>query len=132
MMHRKVILILAVAALAGTARAILPPDASAREPQIRAYRQQVRNNYEKRLVERQELAVRAYEQTRADIFTPPWVRAGMHAALLTGVDGSLLAEMERTEKRNNRLFASIVLLILIAGAAGWVRYATKEIEEDDG
>lgn len=128
-MMRRAVILGFIALLAGAAQAILPPDASAREPQIRAYRQQVRAKYEERLVERQELAGRAYEQTRADIFTPPWARAGVQATLLSGVDTTLTEAAEKVHKRNNRLLVSIVLLILISSAVGWVRYATREQNE---
>jgi hypothetical protein len=114
---------------AGSAQAFLPPDASAREPQIRAYRQQVREKYEKRLVERQAEAVQAYEQTRADVFTPPWMRSETRTALRTEVNPSPSGKTEAVVKRNHRLLVSIVLLILIGAAAGWVHYATREKDE---
>lgn len=128
MNRRAVILFLFVTMLAGVARAVVPPDAVARAPQIRARSYYARQAYEQRLGERQALAVRAYEQTRADIFTPPWMRAGIQAAVLTGVDPATVAEVERVQKRNHRILASIMLLILIGAAAGWVRYATREVD----
>jgi hypothetical protein len=113
---------------AGRGVAFLPPDAAAREPQIRAYRVRRQQEYEQHMEARRVETARSYEQARVDIFTPPWVRAGLHAALLTGVDPARAAEEQRKTKRNNRLFASVVLLILAGGAAGWARYATREIE----
>jgi hypothetical protein len=115
--------------LAGSAGAILPPDASAREPQIRAYRQQVRDKYEERMVERRAEAVRAYEKTRADIFTPPWMRNGAQAELQSAGAVAGEAQNAKAAKRNHRFLISVVLLILIAGGAGWVRYATRRIDE---
>lgn len=127
MMRRGFVFILIIAALAGSARAILPPDAKAREPQLRAYRQRLTDNYEKRQIERQEAAVRAHEQTLADIFIPPWMRNGAQAALETDSTGT--AVYMHAPKRNHRFLVSIVLLILIGVAAGLVRYITRELDE---
>ena len=127
MMRHVVILMFLVAVLAGSALAILPPDAKAREPQLRVYRQRLNENYEKRLVERQEEAVRAYEKTRADIFIPPWLRAGTQTAML-GVDRAAALKAEKAQKRNHRFLVSVVLLILIGIAAGWVRHTTRELD----
>jgi hypothetical protein len=128
MNRRIVILFFFISALACAARAVLPPDAVARAPQIRAQSHYARQAYEKKLGERQASAVRAYEQTRADIFTPPWMRTGVHAAMLSRADSAAIAAAEKVQKRNHRLIASIMLLILIGAAAGWVRYATREID----
>jgi hypothetical protein len=126
--HRIVLFALLVSVLAGSSQAFLPPDAKAREPQLRAYRQKLTDNYEKRVVERQEQAVRSYEQTRSDIFTPPWMRGITQTALQSGT-GSDAARQEKTGKRNHRFFVSVVLLILLGAVAGWVRYGTREIDE---
>jgi hypothetical protein len=117
--------------LTGSAWAFLPPDASAREPQIRAHRQQVRDNHEKRLVERQAVAVRAYEQTRSDIFTPPWMRAAAQDALPSGGELSdVVRADEKSKQRNHRLLLSIMFLILIGAAVGWAHYATREVDKE--
>lgn len=128
-MIRRMIVLCSIVLLAGAARAILPPDASAREPQIRAQRQKMRDQYQERLVERQAEAVRAYERTRADIFTPPWLRKGDSAAAPDGTGSVSSAVSEKAAERNHRFLVSIVLLILIGGGAVWVRRATKEIDE---
>ena len=131
MMRRVVILIVCVFALAGAARAILPPDAVARAPQIKAERYYARQRYEKHLEERQAEAVQAYEVTRADIFTPPWMRTGMQAAMIPGIDAKMVAEVEASQKRNHRIMISIMLLILIGAAAGLVKYVTRDLDKQD-
>jgi hypothetical protein len=128
-MRRYAVILFALLALSGSAGAMLSSDSSAREPQIRAYRQQVRDTYEKRQIERQSQAVRAYEQTRADIFTPPWLRGGVQASLQSGTEGAPAAPAGNAPKRKHRFLASIVLLILIGAVTGWVRYTTREMDK---
>lgn len=123
------ILIIFVLMLAASAGAILPPDAKYREPQLRAYRQQVSDNYEKKQVARQVEAVRAHEKIRADILTPPWLRGGIQAGLESGGADSRAAQIAKASKRNHRFLVSVVLLISIGVAAGWVWYKTREIDE---
>ncbi|MEI8205865.1 MAG: hypothetical protein WCG03_03210 [Kiritimatiellales bacterium] len=127
-MMRRVIILFVLVLQAGSVRAILPPDAKAREPQLRAYRQRLNENYEKKLVERQEEAIRAYEKTRADIFTPPWMR-GEQAALQSGAEAVAQVEADRTHKKIRRILISIMSLALIIGGAGWVWYKTRETDE---
>lgn len=127
-MSCRIVILFTLILLAGSAQAILPPDAKAREPQLRVYRQQMNDNYEKRLVERQAAAVRAYDQTRADIFTPPWLRGQAQTALPSG-DSKEMSGQKKTVKRNHRFLVSIMLLILIVAAAGWARYATRNTDE---
>ncbi len=115
--------------VAGTASAFLPPDASAREPQIRAYRQQVREKYEERKAAQYEHAVQAYEQTRADVFTPPWLRGKAQEAERLGVDPAAAERAENAQKRKHRILTTIMFLILIGSGVGWVRYATKKQNE---
>jgi len=128
-MTRNIFISLVFTVLAGSAQAVRPPDAKAREPQIRAHLQQVRTNYEKKQVERQEEAVRAYNQTRTDIFTPPWMRTGTKADGLSSADPSGAVNAAKAQKRNHRFLVSAVLLILIGAGAGWARYKTREIDE---
>ena len=128
-MMRCVVTLFALVLLAGSVQAIRPPDAKAREPQIRAHLQELRTNYEKKQVERQAEAVRAYDRTRADIFTPPWMRTETQAAGLSGADQTGVANAGKTQKRNHRFLVSVVLLILIGAGVGWARYKTREIDE---
>lgn len=115
--------------LAGSAGAFLPPDASAREPQIRAYRQRVRQKYEQRQIERQAQAMRAYEKTQADVFTPPWMRDGAQTATSLGAGASSSSGTEKARGRKNRFLVSFVLLILLGAGTGWARYATREVDK---
>lgn len=117
---------------AGQAAAILPPDASAREPQIRAYRQRLRDDYNKRQLERQAEAVRAYEKTRAEIFTPPWMRTTTGAAMTAAEPLQDQAENLAEEKSARHLLLSVVLLLAIAVVTLWVRYATREVDRNNG
>ena len=128
MMCRISILVVSLLMLSGSAWAFLPPDASAREPQIRAYRQKVREKYEERQIERQAQAIRAYEQTRADVFTPPWMR-GQSQASVGELGGTLTSVSEQEKKRNHRFWVSIVLLIALGAVAGWIRYATRDTDQ---
>lgn len=130
MIGKTVSLILLLVVLGATAQAILPPDASAREPQLRAYRQRMREQYEARQLERQAAASQAYRQTRAAIFTPPWMRTSSGtAAVIKGPEAERVLQQQANEKRNHRIFVSVVLLILIVAAAGWAHYATRELDE---
>lgn len=127
-MSCRIVILFTLILLAGSAQAILPPDAKAREPQLRVYRQQMNDNYEKRLVERQAAAVQAYDQTRADIFTPPWLRGQSQTALPSG-DSPESSGQTKPGKRNHRFLVSIMLLILIIAVTGWVRYVTRNVDE---
>jgi hypothetical protein len=118
---------LLVAGAAGSACAFLPPDASAREPQIRAYRQEVRAKYEERLVARQAEAVRAYQRTQVDIFTPPWMRTQTQMSATPG-EGAVPVVPPKTHERKHRFLVSFVLLIFIGAGVGWARYATRDVD----
>lgn len=115
--------------IAGTAPAILPPDAAAREPEIRARRIRLQKEYDKRQVERQEMSIRAYEQTRADIFTPPWKRTQASSGVIQRSSGTPDIQPQAVEKKSHRVLVSFLLITLLVVIAGWVRYATKEIDE---
>lgn len=115
--------------IAGTAPAILPPDAATREPEIRAERIRLQKSYEKRQVERQAESVRAYEKTRADIFTPPWKRTQTSSGSIKKTSGTSEIQTQVTKKKSHRLLVSFMLIILLVAIAGWVRYATREIDE---
>jgi hypothetical protein len=127
-MMRRILILSVLVLLARSAGAFLPPDASAREPQIRAYRQRVRRQYEQRQIERQAQAIRAYEKTQADVFTPPWMRGGTQAAVSLET-ATVSPETKKAGGRKNRFLVSFVLLILLGAGAGWVRYATREVDK---
>lgn len=127
MTHRLVVLMLFIATLAGGAQAFLPPDAKARAPQLRAYYQQVRDNYEIKQAELQVERARAREQAEVDIFTPPWMR-GEQAALQFGAEAAAKAAADRTKKIIRHILISIIFLSLIVGGAGWVWYKTRQTD----
>lgn len=127
-MMQRAVIFLSFVLLAGSARAFLPPDASAREPQIRAYRQRVRQQYEKRQIERQAQAIRAYEKTQADVFTPPWMRGEARTSVSLET-GTVSSETKKAGGRKNRFLVSFVLLILLGAGAGWARYATRDVDK---
>ena len=127
MIRRILISAFFVLASAGVASAMRSSDAKAREPQIRAYYQQIRDNYETKQVERKAEVAQANEKTRVEIFTPPWLR-GDQNGIQSGADSATAAAADKAHKRNHRIFISIVLLILTSSVAGWVRYATRETD----
>jgi len=128
MTYRTVVLILFIATLASSsAWAMLPPDAKAREPQLRAYYQQVRADYETGQAEWKAERARAREQVTADISTPPWLR-GKQKSLQVKSDAAT-ADADKARKRIHRILLSIMFLFLIGGGAGWVWYKTREVDE---
>lgn len=128
MMRRLFILTLLVVLAGGVSRAMLPPDAKAREPQLRTYYHKVRSDYEDRQVERKAEIAAANERTRVEIFTPPWMRG--QAQTVSRAEGDTGASGQgKTGKRNHRFLVSVVLLILLGAVAGWIRYTTREINE---
>ena len=116
-----------IATLAGVAQAMLPPDAKAREPQLRAYYQKIRDDYEVQQAELQVERARARERAEVDIFTPPWLRNGAQAGVQSGNDAAA-AEAKNARQKMHRILISTLLLILIGAAAGWARHATREID----
>ncbi len=128
-MSRFAALCLLILLAAAGAQAILPPDASVREPEIRARRIQNRKEYEKRMEERRELMVREYKRTRQAVDIPPWKRARV-------LDGAAEADRQVAaavrsnvkKEKKSRFLVSIVLFILIGSAVGWVKYATDKKE----
>lgn len=124
-------LILILVASAWSARAILPPDAEFREPEIRAQKIRFRQEYEKRLEVRRDFAIQKYKETEALIHIPPWDRDS--AAKNKTADGQVGAVKTSVEKSatkgKNRLFISIVLLILIGSAVGYAKHATREVDQ---
>jgi hypothetical protein len=114
---------------AGSALAVVPPDADARPQQIRSeyvYRKQM---YEKRQAERQEQAVRAYEQTRENMFTPPWKRTQASSGVVKSASGAPEVQPEASEKKSHRFLVSLMLIALLVALAGWARYAPREIDK---
>lgn len=130
MIRPRILLLILIAAAAGSAWAILPPDASLREPEIRAHRQKVRENYEKRLKERQKRAIDAHERATKALNVPPWeldrVLDGKRKPDIQAAVEERILEGSSTKRR---LLVSIVLFILLGAAVLWVKHATRSIDE---
>lgn len=107
--------------------AVLPPDAGSRPQQIRSEYALRAKKYNQRQDERQAEAVRAYQRAQADLLTPPWMRGQAQSAMTPG--GASVPGTEKAAKRNHRFLISVVLLILLGGVAGWIRHATREVDE---
>ena len=129
MVSRRFVLIGFILFSAAGALAFLPPDASEREPEIRAHRIQVQKEYEKRIEERRELIAREYEKATAAIGIPPWE---MDRVLNGKSEKDVQAEIEQVQtvkkKVRKQFLVSIVLLIIIGSGVGWVKHKTHEVE----
>lgn len=128
-MSKSFVLIGIVFFSAAGALAILPPDASEREPEIRAHRIKVKREYEKRMDERRELITREYEKATAAIGVPPWE---MDRVLNGKSEKHIQAEVAQVQtakkKVRKQFLVSIVLLIIIGSGVGWVKHKTREVE----
>ncbi len=73
-MNKKNLILLAGVVLfgCGVAHAILPPDASEREPQLRRERIEANRKYERYLEEQRAIAVQRHRDVMAGLDYPPW------------------------------------------------------------
>lgn len=130
MMNKIVFPSLILLLAAGAAQAFLPPDAKAREPEIRAYRQQIRKQYEERIEERRAEAAKEYVRVKEMINLPPWERDKVITR-----SGEVLrrpapvAESFSEKTGANRVFVSIILLLIIGSIVAWIKRATREVDE---
>ncbi len=58
----------------GAVRAMVPPDAATREPQLRRERIEVERKYEKYIEEQRVIAVQRHRNVMAGLDYPPWKR----------------------------------------------------------
>ena len=58
----------------------------------------------------------------------PWMRAGSNG-VQGAVDELPVVEMDSSPQINHRFLVSVVLLILAGLIAGWVRHATRKVDE---
>ncbi|QHI70831.1 hypothetical protein [Tichowtungia aerotolerans] len=124
------VLFLLIFSAAGAAMAFLPPDASAREPEIRAYRRKVRENYEKRIEERQKRAAVAYKKATAAIGVPPWeLDRVLNGESSEEIQAAVEERISAEKSVKKKILVSIVLFILIGSAVVWVTHATRDGEE---
>lgn len=115
--------------LAGTAAAILPPDARFRTSQIQGEYMRQNQKYLETQKQQAVVAVEQYKKAEAAISTPPWQRIDSQTAGLSGADQAGAANAAKAQKRNHRFLVSVVLLILIGAGVGWARYKTREIDQ---
>ena len=130
-MSRDILLCLVGCVLvAGTALAFLPSDASSREPEIRAYREKVRKEYEERIEKRREVATREFERATKSLGVPPWeldrVVNGDNSRQIATVAAQQVAASGAVKKQ---ILVSIVLFILIGSGLVWVRKATRNAKD---
>lgn len=96
-----------------------------------AIRAQMEAEVERLRQERVEEAARLHEQVRAEALVPPWLRGvpeeQREAVIQSTLTGGA-STATQSAKKNNRFLVSILLMILLAGAAGWARYATREVD----
>lgn len=112
--------------LAGSASAVLPPDAATRVPQIRMEYVRSAQVYEERLKQRQVEATEQYNKTKAAIYTPPWNRAAAPSAAAVVAGGTSAPVQEAAgRQRLQKWIFSIIALLFIGGAVWWVRIATE-------
>ena len=103
----------------------------------RADYQRMETAYRERQKKRHEILVEQNKKVVEQINTPPWLRTETKAAGVSGeivpVDqpsrAAVSAETAKSPERNHRFLISFVVLILISGVAGWVRHATREVDE---
>lgn len=114
---------------AGGVWAILPPDASVREPEIRAHRIKVRKAYAERIEKRKELITKEYERATAAIGVPPWeLDRVLNGESEEDVQVAVQQQLVSEKIVKKRILVSIVLLIIIGSAVGWVKHTTREVE----
>ena len=129
MIRRRALFLFLLFAAAG-AQAILPPDASVREPEIRSRRIRNRRQYEQRLKKLQDHAVQQYERTKRSISLAPWERS----RILDGESeadqaAAVIAVSVVKEEKKKHFLASIMLLLLIATGVAYVRFMTGNEEK---
>ena len=112
---------------AGSALAMLPPDAEFREPELRAQRVRARATYEKGIKERQAHMIREDMRVRAEFYTPPWKRTS-GGATQQGVAKISNSANNSIESAKNRVLVSIMLFILIGSGVIWAKHATREVD----
>lgn len=127
---RRLALWLLICMAAGPAGAFLPPDADAWAPRLIEERRRGEEDFQRRLKERNREAAQAREQVRRDIVIPPWMRldAVEYGTQDATLQNSLTAERAEIGpgQKSKRAMAPILLLTLMAAAAAWVAWATRE------
>jgi len=108
--------------------AILPPDAQFRKNEIVQQRVRARAEYEQQRKDYGQAMIASRIKVEASMKKPPWMRAGGKKVQEVADVHPFRAE-EDEPQINHRFLVSVVLLILSGLAAGWIRYATRELDE---
>jgi hypothetical protein len=108
--------------------AFLPPDAQFRKNEIVQQRVRARAEYAQQQEDYAKDIVASRIRARIAMQKPPWMRVDGNKTQSMVGPGTVLADM-RSSQINHRFLTSVVLLISIGVAAGWVWYKTREIDE---
>ena len=111
----------------------VPLEVRYRNSTRRADYERMETAYRERQKKRHEILVEQNKKVVAQINTPPWLRTatkadGVSDEVVPGA-AAVSAETAKSPERNHRFLISFVVLILISGVAGWVRHATREVDE---
>jgi hypothetical protein len=117
-----------VALWAMPVRAILPQDAQYREREIIQQRVRARAEYEQQQQDYEKALIASRIKIEASMKKAPWMRAGSNG-VQGAVDELPVLAMDSSPQINHRFLVSVVLLILTGLIAGWVRHATRKVDE---
>jgi hypothetical protein len=110
----------------GTARAMLPPDASAREPQLRRERIAADQKYDKYIKELRETAIQRHKDVTAGLEYPPW-KCLPSGAPAPGATLSLRTR-DRKEILGHSWLIGIISLLVIGGVFWLIKQMTREAD----
>ena len=110
----------------GTARAMLPPDASVREPQLRRERIAADQKYEKYIEEFRKTAIQRHKDVTAGLEYPPW-KCGDNGAPLPGASLSLRTRNSK-EVLGHSWLIGIFSLLVIGGLFWLIKQMTRETD----
>ena len=110
----------------GTARAVLPPDASAREPQLRRERTEANRKYEKYIEEQREIAVQRHRDVMAGLDYPPWKRTASGAPKPEAVLSSRAPVLDEKLKHSWRV--GLIGLLLVGSLFWFIKQMTREAD----
>ncbi len=127
-MIKKILISLALFLLlgSGVARAMLPPDASAREPQLRRERMATDEKYEKHMEELRAIAIQRHQDVMAGLDYPPWKRA-TDGTPVPGASISLRTR-ELKEKVGHSWLIGLSCLLVIGGLFCLIKQMTREAD----
>jgi hypothetical protein len=110
----------------GVARAILPADASVREPQLRRERIAVDEKYEKSMEELRKVAIQRHKDLTAGLEYPPW-KCQPSGAPVPGASLSLRTR-DRKEVLGHSWLIGIFSLLVIGGLFWLIKQMTREAD----